>query len=100
VRRQPLLVSREAERDVEATLQWYDNTRAELGRRFTQELRRAYDRIREGPGRYQALRGSVRRALLRGFPYAVYFAVEEDVILVIAVLHLSRDPAEWQRRRE
>jgi len=36
---------------------------------------------------------------LRRFPYAAYFAVESDVVVVLAVLHVSRDPAEWQRRR-
>jgi plasmid stabilization system protein ParE len=41
----------------------------------------------------------IRRALLRRFPYAVYFAVERDVVVILAVLHVSRDPAEWQRRR-
>jgi plasmid stabilization system protein ParE len=48
---------------------------------------------------YQDLRLGIRRALLRRFPYAVYFAVDGDVVVVIAVLHASRDPAEWQRRR-
>ena len=32
-------------------------------------------------------------------PYAVYFAVEGAVIVVLAVLYVSRDRAEWQRRR-
>jgi plasmid stabilization system protein ParE len=49
--------------------------------------------------RYQDLRSGIRRALLRRFLYAVYFAVEADVVVVLAVLHVSRDPAEWQRRR-
>jgi len=44
------------------------------------------------------LRGSIRRALLRRFPYVVYFAIEADIVVVVAVLPASRDPAEWQRR--
>jgi plasmid stabilization system protein ParE len=36
--------------------------------------------------------------LVRRFPYIVYFSVETTVIVVLAVLHASRDPAEWQRR--
>jgi len=35
---------------------------------------------------------------LRRFPYIVYFAVEGDIIIVVAVLHASREPSEWQRR--
>jgi plasmid stabilization system protein ParE len=66
---------------------------------FLDELRATYGRIVEGPLKYQHLRSGIRRALLRRFPYAVYFAVEEAAIVVLAVLHASRDPAEWQRRR-
>jgi hypothetical protein len=32
------------------------------------------------------------------FPYAVYFAVEAQFVVVLAVLHASRDPAAWQWR--
>jgi plasmid stabilization system protein ParE len=70
-----------------------------LGLQFLDELRASYDRIVEGPLKYQELRSGIRRALLRRFPYAIYFAIEGDVVVVLAVLHASRDPAEWQRRR-
>ena len=85
--------------DVAATFDWYENEQAGLGHEFLDELRVAYDRIVGGPLAYQDLRSGIRRALLRRFPYAVYFAVEGTVIIVLAVLHVSRDPAEWQRQR-
>jgi plasmid stabilization system protein ParE len=88
-----------ADRDVEAAFDWYEHQRLGLGAAFLDELRATYDRIAAGPLKYQDLRSGIRRALLRRFPYAVYFAVEVDVIVVVAVLHASRDPAEWQRRR-
>ena len=66
---------------------------------FLAELRAAYDRIADGPLQDQNLQSGIRRALLRRFPYAVYFAVEADAVVVLAVLHVSREPAEWQRRR-
>ena len=88
-----------ADLDVAATYQWYENEQDGLGLEFLDELRATYDRIADGPFKYQDLRSEIRRALLRRFPYAVYFAVEGDVVVVLAVLHVSRDPAEWQRRR-
>lgn len=88
-----------ADLDVEATFQWYENELPGLGLEFLDELRSAYDRIVQGPLNYQDLRSGIRRTLLRRFPYAVYFAVEADVIVVLAVLHAHRDPAEWQKRR-
>ena len=88
-----------ADHDVEATFQWYENELPGLGLEFLDELRFTYDRIVHGALKYQDLRSGVRWALLRRFPYAVYFAVEADVIVVLPVLHANRDPAEWQKRR-
>ena len=42
----------------------------------------SYDRIAAGPFEYQDLRSGIRRALLRRFPYAVYFAVEGNLVIV------------------
>ena len=88
-----------ADLDVEAAFDWYENERPGLGVEFLEELRGAYDRIADGPLKYQLLRSDIRRALLKRFPYAVYFAVEVDVVIVVTVLHANRDPAEWQRGR-
>jgi plasmid stabilization system protein ParE len=84
--------------DVEAAFTWYESEEPGLGIEFLDELRAVYDRIAEGPLRYQELRSGVRRALTRRFPYSVYFSFEGDVIIILAVLHARRDPAEWQRR--
>jgi plasmid stabilization system protein ParE len=40
----------------------------------------------------------VRCALVRRFPYAVYYRVEPERIVVIAVFHTKRDPGVWQSR--
>jgi plasmid stabilization system protein ParE len=84
--------------DIEAAFRWYENEQTGLGLEFLDELRAAYDRIVDGPFRFPQLRLTTRRALLKRFPYAVYFAVDDETIVVLAVLHTSRDPAEWQRR--
>lgn len=85
--------------DVEAAFHWYERESPGLGLDFLAELRAVYARIAEGPLLYRDLRAGIRRALLRRFPYAVYFVVEETVVVVLAVLHAQRDPAAWQTRR-
>lgn len=60
----------------------------------------SYDRIADGPFKYQDLRSGIRRVLHRRFPYAVYFAVDADVVVVLSVLQVSRDPGAWQRLRD
>jgi len=86
--------------DVEAAFEWYEGEEPGLGYEFLDELRAAYHRIQDGPLKYQLLRSGIRRAMTRRFPYAVYFSVEGNVIVVLAVLHAAREPAVWQRRLE
>ena len=82
-----LVAGPRADLDIAAAYQRYESERA------------AYDRIAADPLGYQNLESGIRRALLRRFPYAIYFTIEFDIVIVLAVLHVSRDPAEWQRRR-
>ena len=84
--------------DIEGAFQWYENEQIGLGLEFLDELRATYNLIVDGPFKYPHLRSNIRRALLKRFPYAVFFAIENEVIVVVAVLHTSRNPAEWQRR--
>jgi toxin ParE1/3/4 len=59
---------------------WYEAEAAGLGRQFPTVFR------------------NVRRALLRRFPYSLFFVVEDETLIVIACFHASRDPAHWQKR--
>ena len=86
------------ELDIESAFEWYETEELGLGREFLDQLRAAYYRILENPFAFEELRLGIRRALTRRFPYGVYFFVDEEAILILAILHCARDPAEWQRR--
>jgi plasmid stabilization system protein ParE len=98
VSRYHLLSDAAADADIEAAFEWYESEQSELGFEFLDEVRATYNRILDGPFKYQELRSGIRRALTRRFPYGVYFSVEDDHLVVIAVLDTARDPAEWQFR--
>jgi hypothetical protein len=40
----------------------------------------------------------VRRCLAHIFPYAILYTIEADYILIVAVMHLSREPGYWKDR--
>jgi plasmid stabilization system protein ParE len=82
------------ELDVEAAFEWYEREEFHLGFEFLDELRDAYVRILNHPLAYQSLRSGIRRALTRCFPYAIFFSIQGEVIVVLAVLHTARDPEE------
>lgn len=74
----------------------YEAEESGLGPQFLEQLRLVYRRILENPLGYEEQRSGIRRGLMRQFPYAVYFSIENETILILAVLHTARDPAEWQ----
>ena len=86
------------ELEVEAAFEWYEHEQPELGFEFLAELRATYQRILDSPLGYKHLRAGMRRALARRFPYAIYYSIEEEAVVILAVLHTARDPAEWQKR--
>jgi len=57
-----------------------------------------FQRIEVNPQQFPRLEGEVRRALLRHFPYVVYFIGESETITVLAVLHLHQEPDMWKSR--
>ena len=79
------------------TRDWYAARQASLGERFSEELGATVARIVERPVAFPRVRGEIRRAVLRRFPYAVYFRVDGNIIVVLAV-HGRQDPKRWQTR--
>ena len=87
-----------AEADLENAARWYEEERPGLAGRFLGDVDRALERIRERPLQFPAVAGDVRRALLHTFPYAIYFQASDEIVVVLAVLHLRRNPKIWQGR--
>ena len=87
-----------AESDLDSTAQWYVRQSPGLELRFLDAVALVLSRIRAGPMQFPEISSGVRRALLHTFPYAVYFRAADEGIIVLAVLHLRRDPRTWQDR--
>jgi plasmid stabilization system protein ParE len=77
---------------------WYEEQRATLGDEFAAALERVLDLITRMPNACPEIAPRTRRALLRRFPYALYYRVESDSLDVVACLHTSRSPEELSGR--
>ena len=77
---------------------WYEARSAGLGDEFLGAVERCNERISANPALFATVHRSVRRALLWRFPFAVFFVIGDDVVQVLAVLHVRRDPGVWQKR--
>jgi plasmid stabilization system protein ParE len=81
-----------------AAQDWYEGEASGLGRRFRQAVDVLAKRMSENPRQFPTVYKNVRRALLRRFPYSLFFVVKDDALIVIACFHASRDPSHWQKR--
>jgi plasmid stabilization system protein ParE len=56
------------------------------------------ERIRRRPVACPLVHGAYRRALIRRFPYAIFFEHLETTVTFYAVFHTSRNPEKWRQR--
>ena len=87
-----------ASRDVIDAVDWYETQLAGLGTRFFEDFDQVLSRIEASRGQFPNVYRDVHRALLRRFPYGIFFKNYEDRTLVVAVADLRREASRWQRR--
>ena len=87
-----------AQREFDEAADWYDRQRVGLGAEFIDEVNRVLEDIGDQAELHAVVHEDLREALVRRFPYAVYFQAEPDRVVVVAIVHTSRDPSRWQNR--
>jgi plasmid stabilization system protein ParE len=95
-----LVVTSAAATDLTDAHDWYEAQSAGLGAEFLRAADAVLAAIQRSPATFPAAHGRTRRALLRRFPYGVFFVEAGDEIVVLAVVHSRRHPRVWQSRAE
>jgi plasmid stabilization system protein ParE len=93
-----LVVRPAAEADIADAALWYEQRASGLGTEFLRALDVSFAEIARMPERFPVVCEDCRRALLRRFPYAVYFVASPGLVSVVACMHASRDPRQWEER--
>ena len=92
------IVRARAERDLQATFEWYESQQSGLGDEFLSAVRERLETLRNFPESAPVLYRDIRRAVVSRFPYVIFYIVRPTVVSVLAILHQLRDPADWPRR--
>ncbi len=93
-----IIIRPEAETDLAESYRWYEERNPGLGLEFVRCVDVAFDTILENPNLYQRVYKNIRRALPRRFPYEIFYVIEDNKIIVLAVLHAKRDPELFKER--
>lgn len=79
-----LRLTPEAEDDLDDTYAWYEAQRVGLGDAFLRALDATIAAVQQQPEAHHLVDETIRRALLRRFPYAVFFEVVAKEIVTVA----------------
>ena len=87
-----------ADRELNEAAQYYEAESLGLGFAFLMEVERCMEAIVENPEAGQIQIGSVRRRLIRRFPYALLYIIKPIGIRILAVMNTKRRPMYWAGR--
>lgn len=94
-----LFVRAPARRDLARAFRWYERERVGLGHEFLRAVAVTFAAVDRAPEQFPVALDDIRKALVRRFPYVVYFVALPGGVAVVAVAHGRRHPRRWQSRR-
>lgn len=94
----PIAFRPEARAELIDAWSWYEEQRPGLGDELEACVEAAIGAAARSPAAHQGVCAEVRRVLVKRFPYGVYYLVEGEVLLVLAVAHSRREPHYWADR--
>ena len=88
---------RAAAAEVEFAITWYAKPEINQASAFVKDLERTESHLRLQPALYQKVEDDIRRAVLRRFPYSLFYVIEGEQVVVLACMHHHQKP---RTRRE
>ena len=88
----------EARDDISEAYSWYEEQSLGLGMDFLRCVEIATCTIARSPLMFPKVYKDYRRSLVRRFPYAVFYELSDEMIVVYSVFHCLRNPSELHER--
>lgn len=95
----PLVYRLRVKHDLDAAIDWYEEQRAGLGGEFQTSVQSTFEAIKRHPELFASVYREVRRAIVSRFPFAVFYLVEPNRVVVLRLLHTARNSQIWPKPR-
>ncbi len=92
-------VSQRAQKEIAEAFLWYEDKQVGLGKKLLQLFDDKIAILQKNPNQYPAVHKSIRRALIKKFPYSIFYTVDSERIEILAFFHLKRNPIRWIERK-
>jgi len=80
------------------SVEYYAQQKIELAQDLINQVENSIFRLIQSPYSYAIVDKNIRRCLVRKFPYAILYTIEDNCIVILAVMHCHRNPQSWQDR--
>ncbi len=88
----------EASDEFRDAVEYYNEQRQGLGFEFANEVKATLSRIGIYPVTWPELESGIRKCIIKRFPYALIYTIEDDLIIILAIMHMKRKPDYWKNR--
>lgn len=78
--------------EVVNAIAWYAQPEINQASAFLRELERTEAHLATNPELYQRVEDDTRRAVLRRFPYSLFYVIEGNEVIVLACMHQHQKP--------
>ena len=89
----------EARREFFRSANYYEDQVVGLGDIFIDEVENVLEVIEQYPSSGTKITSTERRFLVSRFPYGIVYTVEDDLIMIFAIMSLKQKPGYWESRK-
>jgi len=82
-----------------SAISYYSDINSRLAEAFVKAIEIGIEDIIMFPEAWSIVEEDVRRHLISRLPFGIYYCVENNCISIYAVMHMSRHPEYWKKRR-
>lgn len=86
-----------AKREIGEAFEWYFRISPDVAEKFIDALDNQLVAIRATPKAYPEILPSIRRAVMRQFPYLIFFRERPQKISILAFVHTARSVQSWPK---
>lgn len=96
-----IILTEKAKFDIEETSEWYEKQKKGLSKKFLFFIKNYIQTINENPFLFAVIFQDIRKIKIKKFPYLIFYYIENnEIIIIIAVIHTSRSDVVWRKRKK
>ena len=91
-------LSDDAEIDLKSSFEYYFYEDSQVADSFFKQINISFEEIKQDPEMFPIVYGSIRKYVLKKFPFVIYYRIDNVIVQIIAIFHTSRNPQIWNER--